>query len=121
MFRGVNPPGVTLIRCRLHVTFSSKLSSLDHPSTSPASSSASAKSITRGVVGGGLLSTCETSRRGVVGAESSHRGVVGAESHDGVGGVALDFMGVLVLVLADFRGERRMVGIVKQVFGGGDC
>ena len=50
--------------------FSSKLSSLDQPSPSPflsVSASASAKSITRGVVGGGLFVTFETSDKGVVG------------------------------------------------------
>jgi len=52
--------------------------------------------------------------------ESWLRGVVGPVFDD-AGGVALDFMGVLVVVLADFRGERRIVGIVEQVFGVGDC
>ena len=54
--------------------FSSKLSSLDHPSPSTLSvfGRARVKSITRGVVGGGtlLLWKLETSVRGVVGCTS---------------------------------------------------
>jgi hypothetical protein len=69
MLRGVNPPGVTLIRWRLQVTVSSKESLLlDHPSLPPWSeASSSLKSIRRGVVGGGMLSASETSRSAVVG------------------------------------------------------
>ena len=74
IFRGVNPPGVTRIRWRLQVIFSSKLSSLDHPSPSTLSASGRArvKSMTRGVVGGGrlLLWKLETSESGVVGCTS---------------------------------------------------
>jgi hypothetical protein len=78
------------------VIFSSKLPSLDHPSTF-VSSNAMVKSITRGVVGGGLLITFEASARGVVGAVS----------------VFVDFIGVFVLFDAGFvvfRGERGIVG-----------
>ena len=68
MFRGVNPPGVTLIRCRLHVIFSSKLSSLSlaHSSFTASSFNGALKSMCRGVIAGGFCSKFVASANGVV-------------------------------------------------------